>query len=215
MKPVRTIDISLLISDCCIMFCTLSLLVLSCLLLFFFPAEAAKNFKPEKNKITVSHCELHLVCLQAVPFRGGHSQSPVYILPSALHPLLSQQLHVLFHSIHKSPLWSPPGLLPATSKHSIPPLMHSVSLLCTYSNHLSLFFLALSSETSCTRPLMYLFHLLYIYLVQIEPQLFNLCYLNLFHLTTHFIFYHITVQNTELGKVKHHLFNLIFTKTSL
>lgn len=148
----------------------LSPLVLSCLLLSFFSAaEAAKNFKPEKNKITVSYCELHLVCLQAVPFRGGHSQSSVYILPSALHPLLSQQLHVLFHSIHKSPLWSPPGLLPATSKHSIPPLMHSVSLPCTCSNHLSLAFLALSSKTSCTRPLMYLFLLLYIYLVQIEP----------------------------------------------
>lgn len=176
-KPVHSIEISLQVADRCITFCTFTPDAVDpadvCSLFFSSTAHAAENFKPqekENSKITVAHCELLLLCLQAVAFRGGHSQSSVCILPCSPQTNFSPSINLLF------------ALLPATIKLGIPPPFHSLSFICTSSNHLSLASLPLSSiKTSRALALMYSSRLVYHHHVQIEPQLFNLCCLNHLH----------------------------------
>lgn len=145
----------------------LMLLILLMFVHFFFPQRLTQlKISNLKRKIA----ELLLLCLQAVAFRGGHSQSSVCILPCSPQTNFSPSINLLF------------ALLPATIKLGIPPPFHSLSFICTSSNHLSLASLPLSSiKTSRALALMYSSRLVYHHHVQIEPQLFNLCCLNHLH----------------------------------
>lgn len=126
------INISRLVSDSCIIFLASDPVPFA-----VYSGEPLKILNLRKYKIPAGHCKLLLLCLWAVPFSSGHSQSSASVLLCPLPPLLSLQLHVLLHCLHKSARWSPAGPQSATSRPSVLLLMDLLSLPCTRSDHLA------------------------------------------------------------------------------